>query len=345
MNKMRRKLLIITTLFYLLATTTLLKAQVEQQAASKVIPFHTTENTPYRNYVNPVTISDLSKVYSQADTNSKVLLTLDLNTKLNLLGEGEDTWETATEKINDSGEKYVSKQYSIINWYKIAIASGEAYILASDIATHSFTNDKNQIVYFIVTEYSTQHNPGGNSFTVYKFNKKKNLFVDTLVSKDIRGDVIQFNNIGWENVDVLIHAKMINAYCGGGESDAFIVDANNKLSTLINTSSNADDGSADSYCSSVWLPMTRNNKVQLIANGDTDSLFIAFSEKLNVYPFPKEITVPKKELVVYNEKEYKSIYNKKGEPLVNVDGSYKYKKTRDKTIYYRWNGKKLVKLK
>ena len=343
---MKRKHLIITTLFYLLAVTAPLKAQVKQQAASKVIPFHTIENNAYKNYVNPATISNLTKVYSKADTNSKVLLTLDINTKLNLLGKGEDSWETVTEKINDSGKKYVSKQYYIINWYKIAIANGEGYILASDVASHSFTNTKKQLDYIIVTEYSKDFNPIGDCFTIYKYDRKKKRFVDTLVSKNIRGDVIQVvKNVSWKNVDILIHAKMINAYCGGGESDAYIVDANNKLSTLITTSSYADDGSADSYCSNVWLPMTINNKIQLIANGDTDSLFISFSEKLNDYPFPKEITIPKEELVVFNEKEYKSIYNKKGDPLMNKDGSYKSKKTKDKTKYLRWNGKKLVKLK
>ncbi len=319
-------------------------AQDNSNTKVREIPFHTIENNGYKNYVNPVIITNFCKVYSQVDTNSKVLLTLSFNTKINLKGEGEDAWTTTTETINN-GEKHIINQYIKVKWYKIALQNGEGYIVASDVATHSFAKDDKQTDYFVVTDYSKQFNSDGNNFTIYKYDRKNKHFVDTLVTRNVRGDLIQFLNVKWKNVDVLIHAKMINAYCGGGMTDIFIVDANQKLSQLISTASYADDGSADSYNSTVWLPLIVKNKVELLPNGDTDSIFNSFSENMTKYPFPKGISVPKKALIVYNEVKHSSIYNKKGEPLTNKDGSYKSKKIKDKTIYYRWNGKKLVKLK
>lgn len=147
-------------------------------------------------------------------------------------------------------------------------------------------------------------------------------------------------------MSIVIHAKEILAYCGGGIQDVYIVDANNQLSELIRTKDYADDGSADSYHSDVWLPIKfSSGKLLHVFEGDLDKVFDYNSGELQIVSVPKELPVNKPEIVVFKEIQTESLLDKKGQPIVNADGSYQVRSRRKSTKYFRWDGTKLVKVK
>ncbi len=302
----------------------------------KNISFHSIENNQYRNTIQPATVSNLTKVYSQPDTNSQVLQVLKFKTHLRLLGEWEDTKEINTEKVNENGEKYRITSFTNLKWYKVELKETNGYIKSSNVATHTFTDNKGLYDYFFTTK---------ENYCLLKYDNTKKQFVDSIELKNFRGDITKsINSVKWQNVDILFSTTMINAYCGGGTTNVFIVDANGKLSELITTKSYADDGFAYSFSSIVWLPMKFENKVLLIANGDVDSVFDKYTGQLNTFSFPKETTIPKTELVIFKEVEENLLFDNNNEPILNKDNSQKSKTI--KTLkYLRWNGKELVPVK
>ncbi|MGZ5549015.1 MAG: SH3 domain-containing protein [Nitrososphaeraceae archaeon] len=304
----------------------------------KNIFFHPIENDNYRNIIQPTTFSNSTKVYSQPDTNSVVLLDFKFKTHLRLLGEWDDTKEIRTEKVKENGERVTFTQFTNLRWYKVELNEGNGYIKSSNVSTHTFTDNKGLFDYFFITKESCY---------LFKYDNVNKQFIDSIELKSFRCDIVQsVNSNGWQNVNMLFRTTMINAYCGGGTTNIFIVDANGKLSELITTKSYADDGSADTYGSNVWLPIKfENEKILLIANGDIDNVFDRYSGQLNTFPFPKEMTIPKIKLVIFKEIQEKSLYDHNNEPILNKDGSYKSKTIKNVTKYLRWNGKELVPIK
>ncbi|MEP7265435.1 MAG: hypothetical protein ABI772_13100, partial [Bacteroidota bacterium] len=293
----------------------------------RTISLHYLQNEYYENMSDPLVISDSAIIYSRPDTSSDVVITLPFKKSLKIVREGFD------ENIRP-----------IRKWYEVDVESGKGYIKAVEVATHFFCNVPRKLDYFVVTDFINAQDDG---FAIYKYEENKEQFTDTFKSDRIRGDiVVEVNYAGWKNVDLIFHAKKIDAYCGGGIFESFVVDANGHFSELMATSEYGDDGSADSYSSSVWLPVKfANNNILLVQNGDVAHIFNEVSGKLNTHSFPKELTFPKMELIVFNERQIVTITDKNGEPLLNKDGSYKSKVAKDKTKFFRWNGAKLVPVK
>ncbi len=67
------------------------KLPLDSLQTGKNISFQVIENNEYRNMILPSTISNLTKVYSQPDTNSVVLSEFKISTYVRILGEGIDT--------------------------------------------------------------------------------------------------------------------------------------------------------------------------------------------------------------------------------------------------------------
>lgn len=322
-------------LINLIASCSISIAQ-DQTRKEPYVHFSQIQNSYYRNFVSPVTYNESCKVYFKPDTASEIITTLKFKTYLQLLREGE-------QEFPADGKGGLR----ILKWYEIDYENNKGFIKAASIATHSFYNLTTKCDYFLVTDFSAENNPDTNSFTIYKYDNNSKKFTDTLSYKNFRADVVhEIRYDGWKNVTMLFHAEEINAYCGGGTSDVFITDANNNLSEMISTKFNADDGSADSYTSTVWLPIKfMKGNILLLLNGDVENAFDANSGKLNTHAFPKELTIPKIELVVFNEIKTGSIYNKKGEPIKNADGNYTSKVVNNRTKYYKWDGSKLILIK
>ena len=90
--------------------------------------FNPIENNYYRNIIQPTTVSDSTKVYSQPDTNSVVLQVFKFKTHLRLLGEWDDTKEINTEKVKENVEKYTFTHFTNLGWYKIELNYGNGYV-------------------------------------------------------------------------------------------------------------------------------------------------------------------------------------------------------------------------
>ncbi len=307
----------------------------EEFPVKKDISFHAIEMPGYRDILSPCVFSDSCLVFEFPDTNSRIKEALKFHTYIEILGEGDDTGEINTQKFFPSGESYLEKKYTVVRWYKIETISGVGYVKVNGISLHTLGDDRGLFTYFI-------YNADG--CYVYRYDKQSKEFTDTLKIESIRDDIVHtIPTKGWKNANILFRINQINAYCGGGISDVFIIDDGVKLSKLISTQSYGDDGSAEGFTSTVWLPVSfADNKVLLIENGDVDHVFDTYTGKLRTKSYPKGITIPANELIILNETEYHGEYDQNGDPIENADGTYKSGEIKSKTNYFRWNGFELV---
>lgn len=239
----------------------------------------------YFNSTNPVVFADTAAVYLKADSSSEIITKLVFNTPL------------AIENVNDYWT----------GWYQIRIGDKKGYIRCSDVAVHKFMNNPNYH-YFLVTHYSPAYNPNRGGFTIYKYAIQDLHFVDTLSVVGHRADIAkELNHTAWKNVDFLLFTRQIEAYCGGGEEEHYLVDANHQFEELFSTYNYYDDSEegGGSYAD---------------------------------VKFPKNVAT---DTIVYHKYVENAVYNKKGKPLKNKDGSYRMKITQDTTKYYRWDGERL----
>lgn len=72
---------------------------------------------------------------------------------------------------------------------------------------------------------------------------------------------------------------------------------------------------------------------------------IASAGYIPIYPFPRDISVPKNELIVFKERAETPVRDKQGESILNKEGSPKYRKVKNITKYLRWDGTILVEVK
>ncbi len=285
----------------------------------------------------PFTYKDSVKLYSSPDTNSNVLRTLKFRTQLTIIESGRD--QRKIEEYNlVNGKKELKIKYLALDWYKISYPFS-GYIKASDVALLLFNNYEKRTDYFM---------PAIGVFKLLKYDLSKNIFIDSIELPDFYAekiDIIDHN--GWKNVDMLLHAGFVAPYCGGGGEDIFIIEANNKFTKIISCSyQNIEDiTDQDDYESTVYIPVKfGSGKILLVNKGDVEHIFNRYSTALNIYPFPKDLTIPKQELIVKVIKEERAILDKNKKPVFDKDGDCKTKIT-DKTEFYRWNGVSLSLIK
>ncbi len=309
----------------------------KSQESSSSISFHAVELGGDKNIFQASVFSSSAKVYSKPDTNSIIIESLYFKNPLNLLEVGEDVKEIKTEIIDSFNVKHSLTTFKIQSWYKISLKSGIGFIKNSDVSTHTFGDEKGLCNYFFLQK---------NSCWIYKFDNTKNQFVDSLELKSFRNDYAKTVEVNsWKNVNILFRSTMTNAYCGGGITTVFVIDANGKLSELIRTESSFDDEIPDGHVSNLFLPIKFNQgKVLLILNGDIENVFNTFTGELNISKFPPKLIVPKNEFAVFNDTQIISQQDMNGELLLNTDGSYKTK-TIEKTKYFKWNGFQLTEIK
>ena len=326
-------------------------SSVSKGVVKKMAPARDSAYDPYQNIVDPMTLSNSSKLYARQDTNSTVLKTLNFGTPLKIIGINEDYKELVKDTINKkTGEKYQYRYYSGLVWCYVRVQGMEGAIKATDVSTHTFSvHNKNINFLYLLTNGNPTHHTTPDKLKILKYDYTTRRFVDSLEVDQMGTDIArQIDHSGWKNVDMLFSVTKIDAFCGGDNSDIFIADANGKLQELISRDDSADDGSGDSYNATVWLPVKNSEgSVKLVTNGDIDGLSkhnrIAEITEFKL-PIPKRITFPISEMIVKSETESKSIYDKNNEPEMNKDGSYKSKIIKDKVHFYRWNGSSLVKI-
>lgn len=242
----------------------------------------------YFNVNNPVIISDTAIVYSKPDSSGKLIDKLHFDSPLSIVSP-DSYWQ---------------------GWYEILLDKNIGYIPISTVAAHKFKANINGKVfyYYIVTSNSTKYNPIPNGFTIYKFDTSKKQFTDTFSVEGIRADIVkEMNHKGWKNGNLLLYTKQVNAYCGGGETELYLIDANDKFEQLFTTYSYTDDGEG--------------------GGGNYASV-----------KFPKNVDA---DTIRVNEWQESPVYSKNRKLLINKDGSHKTKIENDTTKHYCWDGKSL----
>lgn len=259
-------------------------------AETKVIEIKGDTGNGYFNMISPVVFANKTSLYEKPDSASKVLATLNFNTPVEI-ADLNGFWN---------------------GWYEVSVHNQKGFMPAAVIATRKFTTHikGDEFNYFIIAAHSEKYNPG-QGFTIYKYNALHKRFTDTLTVNDYRADIAKaMSCTSWKNADFLFRTEQIQAYCGGGTTELYIVDANGQMKELFTTYEFADDGEEGGgyFASAV---------------------------------FPKNVTT---DTIVRHEYGETGVY-KNGRALKNKDGSYKMKIVDDTTTYYRWNGKELMTVK
>jgi hypothetical protein len=304
------------------------------------------KNDAYGNILNPVTIADFTKVYEHPDSTSKVLKILPFNTDLNVLRKGEIMTENLIEGVKS--EDFVPTTFHesyYFFWYEVLLGTKKAYVKHTDMVIHSMTC-KNGDKILIQSEYSFPTK-------ILKYSLLQNKITNILhIKRDEHYTIVKpIPHNGWKNVNALFNMTEIRAYCGGGSSTLYIVDANERLDSLTETrywdAEDYGDGS-ESQSETVFLPIkTANGKVVLAAAGDTvlsPHIRPEYYDAPPIYPYPKNINIAKEELIIHQTQIEKAVLDKNKKPIKRNKNEYKTAKT-IKTVFYQWNGYNLMPFK
>lgn len=287
------------------------------------------------NTLNPVVFTDSARIYQWPDSTSKIFGYVKKGEIIRIIKQGYQTNSIQT----DSGKIYKNK-----SWYKIESRFISGYVVSDDIARYSIHNYEKKYFYFIKTDEGDRFNPG-NGITVYKYDEKSKIYIDTFHVDNMSGACVVKNvhEVKLKNADALFSIKRLWPFCGGGWRTVFVVDANDSLSELV-----TDFGSGEyiSYSfSNVWLPVSfHESKVKFLYNGDVDASFDKFNGKIVEHEVPKNIHFPLDELIIIENETGEATTDENGIYMEKPDGEYDIIKT-SSTEYYRWNGHQLQKVK
>jgi hypothetical protein len=307
-------------------------------SAQEAKPLHDTfmydlQDNGFAKTVDPRVFSPSCNLYSQPDSNSAVIQVLPFGEPLKIVQAGEDVKEI----IEPGHTTYIG-----VKWYKTDTKRACGYIKATDVASQTF-HDKAD--YYIITDIVPKDNPNA-SIRIFKYDLLKKQFIDTLEVPGGGGDYSMqvLDHSGWKNVDQLFRMTSVRPYCGGGQTENFIVDANGKLALLLSSGSSGGE-MGESHSTSVWLPVTfQKGKVLLLENGDVEHAFDIYTGNVYTIPFPSQPLIPHNEMIIMKESTETPVLDKKGGAIENADGSYR-STVKNRTWFYQWNGKKLVPLK
>lgn len=270
-----------------------LKDTIVEHPKDKTATFieHSEFYTCYKNFIYPMTFLTQTKVYIKPDSLSEMIESLKFNTQINL--------------TENNGRR--------CDWYEIQIGSKTGFVMAHQIATHSFNSvGKNKnLKYFIVTDLNNQKTNIDLESYIYKYDFNKGKFIDTFEVMNFGANIIrQVNTEKWKNVDLLLFFYNTHGCCGCTLEKKYLIDANNKFETIFTASTFLDD-SDDGYEKYVY--------VRLAQDPEMDTIF-------------------------YREYEYGGLY-KNDEPVLDKKGNQKSGVITDIRKYYKWDGFKLIELK
>lgn len=287
---------------------------------SNEVSFHEVKSSTYRNIENPATLSKLSMVYSEADTLSNKIDSLAFNTTVEVIAEGEFSSEKQDTILKNDGSKYENKKYYSLKWYHINFNNKKGYIKSDDLALHTFLSDNGSYKYFF-----SPH----SGIIIYKYNLNTNKLVSKFKLKSIRADLVEKINIsGWKNTQSIFRVTQVDAFCGGGVYDTYIIDANGSMKSFFKTNVYNSEDPDEAYASTIWIPINnKSGKLILAQKGSSNNNVASFSDEPYTLNFPTNLIYNKNELLVVKITEKESGKNK------------------ITSHYYKWNGEQLILLK
>lgn len=297
------------------------------QTNSAKVVFRELDNNYYNNYNNPVCVSKVANVYTSPDTASTVITSLGLSQPVLIAGEWDDIKEVQNTVQRKDGTTYTENKANVVKWYKIGLESQIGYVKAIHISLHSYFSMDNKYMYFFISHSSTK---------VLKFDLMNKQIIREFVLPSFRGDYIEpIKLFDWKNSNALFRVSQVDAFCGGGIFDNYIIDTKDSIYSLIKTLSYSNEDGSGDYNSSIWLPIKDSTgKFILTEKGAATSESLVFSSNPYEVIAPEYLQSDKNKLVVFKEVKNKSVATK--------SGTTKLLKVKNKTKYYKWNGSRLI---
>lgn len=285
----------------------------------------------YNMYLTPGAFKEKTYLYSSLNSNKKIIDTLRIGTEVNILKDYEDYFLICSS-TGKTG--YVKK---------------EDLYMYSSLLDLGYDNDKTNFGRYLIgiQKYKKIENKeyNENLLKIIKLNSEKQItetFIDSIPVS--YSPVRELHYCALKNAKSIFYLKYSYYDEIGVVFDHFIVDNGKKLSRLIVTSGSGDGGYGDE--STVYLPvrLTNGKKIVLAKNG-----ILSVNEingKPETFPYPTDSGIPIDELVIVENSSYGLVEDDKGNEIeYNEDGTMALQIDIVETIYYRWNGTSLQKVK
>ncbi|WP_299361438.1 hypothetical protein [Winogradskyella sp.] len=267
-----------------------------------------------------MTFQNQTYVYCSPSTESKVIDSLPPNLAV-------ESWKPIVRSYKPKDIERDGKTATINkakeNWYEIVNNGQKGYLFEKGLAIKKL---KNNILF--------GEKPNKYKYQILSFNDKDNSIVmDSMELNRNHG-----YNIEWLNYNGLTFCKGVVRYhdfrqsCPGTSTTTFIsVDNEGNLKTITFSYS------GETSNSTIYFPLKfESGKTLLVADGNVNGIFNYYSGELNTFDYTKEFNIPPiNELIVEIKREYSGTLEIPEEATEIA---------RD-TIYYRWNGIELNKIK
>lgn len=283
----------------------------------------------YPDNFSPGTFGKITYVYNSAKQGRKIIDSLPFNTSLNILKEYSNYFLVCTPKAKSGYVKKTDLYFHSVFW---GLKSNTYLVGISKYPSKQATENA-----FPTCDAS--------ELKIIKIDESKkvvNVYEDSIMGTHY--DLKLIHNSALKNAEAVLY---LNYHCYnelGVVADHFIVDNGKNISRLF-VADGGGDGGMSQECN-IYLPvnLTNGKKIVLARNG-----ILAINEitgKPDIFPYPADCGVPIDELIVVQNTETEDIENKEeGGLAYNKDGTMAQKISIIETMYYRWNGKVLQKVK
>jgi hypothetical protein len=314
-----------TTKFYITPCQTFVVDQFFELVESPSLTYHT--------------FSEKTLLYCSPDDNSEVIDTIGFNYQLAttdvIQRYKQDTifsTEVATGKktavnifLNETG-----------TWLLTSIDKKAGYVKKKDLANYASSNPN-----FVAGFVGNNHD---RKIELRSFeDSKPHTILNRYVCKQFFHEFEIRNQLfnGLDTPGSVIRFTTFTQSCPSATYNEFIVIDNGQFTFIT---ADMSSGEANIYdMETVYYPLRfSNGKVLLVAGGDWEHIFNYDNATLNTFDYPKGIGVPIENLIVITKEHTEEVLDANGEPIMEDEYNYKVKVVKEKTRYFKWDGKKLT---
>lgn len=286
-------------------------------------------NNLYDGFSSPVTFNN-AKLFAQPDTNSTFEVW------------GYKTPLTVLEGGITQG----------ISWYKVKLYDTiTGYLQEKDIIRYVFRSYQHESDYYIDYLIWIENRHTDNAALKIVKSYDNYTYPDTFTMKGFASFIevkpVYFG-IALKNVKKMFEVKSFMASCPGTSHSYFVADCSDSF-RVVTSSFSTGESTYYQYITA-YLPMRFDNgNILLVENGDMENIFNYQTGTLNTWPHPKNLKVPVADLVVLVHEDAETTEKDLAEYEAQDASEWNYKEpkltiTRHIVEYYRWDGKKLIKV-
>ncbi len=285
------------------------------------------------------TFSEKSLLYCSPDENSEVIDTIGFNYEIltsDIIQRYKQDTIFSTEVA--TGKKSVVNvfMHETGEWLKTSIDKHIGYIKKSDLANYASSNPN-----FVAGFVGNNHD---RKIELRSFeDSKPHAILNTYVCKQFFHDFEIRNQLfnGLDTPGSVIRFATFTQSCPSATYNEYIVIDNGQFTFVT---ADMSSGEANLYdAETVYFPLKfSNGKILLVAHGEWEFIFNYDTATLNTFDYPKGIGVPIENLIVITKEHTEEVLDANGEPVMEDEYDYKVKVVKEKTRYFKWDGKKLT---